>query len=144
MVWLHGRGFYAGAGSEPLYDGARLAKRGDVVVVSVNHRLNVFGYLYLGEAGGKEFATPPATPACRTCSSRSSGCATTSRRSAAIHGNVTIFGESGGGVKVSTLLGVPQAKGLFHRGIIESGARMRGMPLASAVKNAQTVMRSCR
>ena len=151
MVWLHGRGFYAGAGSEPLYDGARLAKRGDVVVVSVNHRLNVFGYLYLGEAGGKEFST--------------SGNAGVQDMQLALEwvrdniaafggdsSNVTIFGESGGGVKVSTLLGVPQAKGLFHRGIIESGARTRGMPLATAVKNAQTVMsklqvktsRSCR
>ena len=54
MVWFHGRGFYAGAGSEPLYDGARLAKRGDVVVVTVNHRLNVFGYLYLGKVGGED------------------------------------------------------------------------------------------
>jgi para-nitrobenzyl esterase len=139
MVWLHGRGFYAGAGSEPLYDGARLAKRGNVVVVSVNHRLNVFGYLYLGEIGGKEFAT--------------SGNAGVQDMQLALEwvrdniaafggdaSNVTIFGESGGGVKVSTLLGVPQAKGLFRRGIIESGARTRGMPLATAVKNTQTVM----
>jgi para-nitrobenzyl esterase len=55
-------------------------------------------------------------------------------------GNVTIFGESGGGVKVSTLLGVPSAKGLFHRGIIQSGARTRGMPAATAGKNARAVM----
>jgi para-nitrobenzyl esterase len=139
MVWLHGRGFYAGAGSEPLYDGARLAKRGDLVVVSVNHRLNVFGYLHLGTVGGKEFAT--------------SGNAGVQDMQLALEwvrdniaafggnpANVTIFGESGGGVKVSTLLGVPQAKGLFQRGIIESGARTRGMPLATAVKNTETVM----
>ena len=139
MVWLHGRGFYAGAGSEPLYDGARLAKRGDLVVVTVNHRLNVFGYLQLGAVGGKEFAT--------------SGNAGVQDMQLALEwvrdniagfggnpGNVTIFGESGGGVKVSTLLGVPKAKGLFRRGIIESGARTRGMPLATAVKNTETVM----
>lgn len=139
MVWLHGRGFYAGAGSEPLYDGARLAKRGDAVVVTINHRLNVFGYLQLGEFGGQEFA--------------SSGNAGVQDMQLALEWvrdnikafggnprNVTIFGESGGGVKVSTLLGVPSAKGLFHRGIIQSGARTRGMPIAMANQNAKTVM----
>lgn len=139
MVWFHGRGFYAGAGSEPLYDGARLAKRGDVVVVTVNHRLNVFGYLYLGKVGGKDWQT-----------SGNAGVQDMQlalewvRDNAAAFGgnpaNVTIFGESGGGAKVSTLLGVPSAKGLFQRGIIESGARSKGTPQALAAKNADTVM----
>jgi para-nitrobenzyl esterase len=139
MVWFHGRGFYAGAGSEPLYDGARLAKRGDVVVVTVNHRLNVFGYLYLGEVGGKDW--------------QRSGNAGVQDMQLALEwvrdniaafggnpANITIFGESGGGVKVSTLLGVPSAKGLFQRGIIQSGARTRGMTLDTAKRNAATVM----
>jgi para-nitrobenzyl esterase len=139
MVWLHGRGFYAGAGSEPLYDGARLAKRGDVVVVTINHRLNVFGYLHLADVGGKEFAN--------------SGNVGVQDMQLALEwvrdniaafggnpGNVTIFGESGGGVKVSTLLGVPAAKGLFKQGIIQSGARTRGMSAETANKNARTVM----
>ncbi|UCH51448.1 MAG: carboxylesterase family protein, partial [Chloroflexota bacterium] len=56
MVWLHGRGFAQGAGSETQYNGARLAKRGNVVVVTINHRLNVFGYLYLADIAGEEFA----------------------------------------------------------------------------------------
>jgi para-nitrobenzyl esterase len=139
MVWFHGRGFYAGAGSEPLYDGARLAKRGDLVVVTVNHRLNVFGYLYLGKVGGKQWQT--------------SGNAGVQDMQLALEwvrdniaafggspANVTIFGESGGGAKVSTLLGVPGAKGLFQRGIIQSGARAKGYSLAAAAKNADTVM----
>jgi para-nitrobenzyl esterase len=139
MVWLHGRGFYAGAGSEPLYDGARLAKRGDVVVVTINHRLNVFGYLHLADIGGKEFAN--------------SGNVGVQDMQLALEwvrdniaafggnpGNVTIFGESGGGVKVSTLLGVPAAKGLFKQGIIQSGARTRGMPAELASENTRTVM----
>jgi para-nitrobenzyl esterase len=139
MVWLHGRGFYAGAGSERLYDGARLAKRGDLVVVTVNHRLNVFGHLYLGKIGGEEFAT--------------SGNAGTQDMQLALEwvrdniaafggdgGNVTIFGESGGGAKVSTLLGVPSARGLFKRGIIQSGPRLNGMPLSEAIANTETVM----
>jgi para-nitrobenzyl esterase len=139
MVWLHGRGFYAGAGSEPLYDGARLAKRGDLVVVTVNHRLNVFGYLYLGKVGGEQWQT-----------SGNAGVQDMQlalewvRDNIAAFGgdpkNVTIFGESGGGAKVSTLLGVPSAKGLFQRGIIESGARAKGAPAAQAAKNADTVM----
>jgi para-nitrobenzyl esterase len=139
MVWFHGRGFYAGAGSERLYDGARLAKRGDLVVVTVNHRLNVFGHLYLGKVGGGEFAT--------------SGNAGTQDMQLALEwvrdniaafggdgGNVTIFGESGGGAKVSTLLGVPSARGLFRRGIIQSGPRLNGTPLDEAIANAETVM----
>jgi para-nitrobenzyl esterase len=139
MVWFHGRGFYAGAGSEPLYDGARLAKRGDLIVVTVNHRLNVFGHLYLGKVGGEEFAT-----------SGNSGTQDMQlalewvRDNIAAFGgnpkNVTIFGESGGGAKVSTLLGIPSAKGLFQRGIIQSGSRLNGAPLANAIKNAETVM----
>ena len=139
MVWFHGRGFYAGAGSERLYDGARLAKRGDLVVVTVNHRLNVFGHLYLGKIGGDAFAA-----------SGNSGTQDMQlalewvRDNIAAFGgdakNVTIFGESGGGAKVSTLLGVPSAKGLFQRGIIESGARLNGTPLATAVKNTETVL----
>ena len=83
MVWLHGGGFAYGSGSWPVYDGHNLAKKGDVVVVTVNHRLNVFGYLYLGELAGKA-SSSRATPACSTWWRRSNGCATTSRGSAAI------------------------------------------------------------
>ena len=140
MVWFHGRGFYAGAGSERLYDGARLARRGDLVVVTVNHRLNVFGHLYLGKVGGEEFAA--------------SGNAGTQDMQLALEwvrdsiaafggdgGNITIFGESGGGAKVSTLLGVPSARGLFERGIIQSGPRLNGTPLDVAIGSTETVMR---
>ncbi len=139
MVWFHGRGFYAGAGSEPLYDGARLARRGDVVVVTVNHRLNVFGYLHLAEVGGEAW--------------QSTGNAGVQdmqlalewvRDNIAAFGgnpqNVTIFGESGGGAKVSTLLGVPSAKGLFHRGIIQSGPRMTGISSDTAAEATASVM----
>ena len=139
MVWLHGRGFYAGAGSERFYDGVRLAKRGDVVVVTVNHRINIFGHLYLGNIDGPEFAT--------------SGNAGMQDLQLALEwvrdniaafggdaGNVTIFGESGGGAKVATLLGVPSVKGLFRRGIIESGPRLQGMSLATATKNTEAIM----
>src|SRR4030042_1758572 len=58
MVWLHGRGYTAGAGSETMYNGANLAKRGNLVVITINHRLNVFGYLHLADIGGGEVAGP--------------------------------------------------------------------------------------
>jgi para-nitrobenzyl esterase len=139
MVWFHGRGFYAGAASESAYNGARLSKRGDVVVVTVNHRLNVFGYLYLAGVGGDRF--------------KASGNAGVQDMQLALEwvrdnvaafggdpGNVTIFGESGGGAKVSTLLGVPTARGLFKRAIIQSGARLAGQTVTQALRNTQTVM----
>jgi para-nitrobenzyl esterase len=126
MVWLHGGGFSTLSGSSPMYDGTNLALRGDVVVVTLNHRLNVFGFLHLADidkryadsgnvgmldiilalqwvkANIKAFGGDPA--------------------------NVTIFGESGGGRKVSTLLAMPAAKGLFHRAIIQSGPGIHLQP----------------
>lgn len=141
MVWFHGRGFYAGAASEPAYNAARLSRRGDLVIVTVNHRLNVFGYLYLAKAGGDRFKT--------------SGNAGVQDMQLALEwvrdniaafggdpANVTIFGESGGGAKVSTLLGIPSAHGLFRRAIIESGARLGGQSLAQATRNTETVMKT--
>ena len=139
MFWLHGRGFSAGGGSEAWYNGADLVRRGDVVVVTINHRLNVFGHLYLGELGGPEFA--------------SSGLAGMLDAVLALEwvrdnieafggdpGNVMIFGESGGGAKVSTLLSLPQAKGLFHRAAIQSGPGLRGADPAQATAFAERLI----
>jgi para-nitrobenzyl esterase len=142
MVWLHGGGFAYGSGSWPVYDGHNLAKKGDVVVVTVNHRLNVFGYLYLGElAGGPGKAY------------ESSGNAGMLDLVAALEwvrdnaarfggdpGNVTIFGESGGGAKVSTLMAMPAAKGLFHKAIVESGPGLRSVPKDGATVLAKAVL----
>ncbi|MCK9496572.1 MAG: carboxylesterase family protein, partial [Dehalococcoidia bacterium] len=124
MVWLHGRGFAEGAGSEGWYDGTNLALNGDVVVVTLNHRLNVFGYLHLTEVGGEAFA--------------GSGVAGILDLAEALRwvrdnieafggdpGNVTIFGESGGGRKVCSLLAMPSAEGLFHRAIVQSSVMLR-------------------
>src|SRR6185437_12478278 len=124
MVWLHGGAFAYGSANSDRTRGSRLAKRGDVVVVTVNHRLNIFGHLDLSAIASPEFAT--------------SGNAGTLDMVQALQwvrdniaafggdpGNVTIFGESGGGGKVSTLLTMPCAKGLFHRAIIQSGAAIR-------------------
>jgi len=126
MVWLHGRGWYAGGGSETMYDGLALAKLSNVVVVTINHRLNVFGFLHLEEIAGKAYAGSGLAGALdiilalkwvRDNIENFGGDA----------GRVTIFGESGGGSKVSHLLGMPPAKGLFHRAIIQSGPGLRGL-----------------
>ena len=124
MLWLHGGGFSSGSASAPLYDGGNLAQRGDIVFVGINHRLNVFGFTHLASAGGEAYA-----------SSGNAGMLDIVAALKWVHaniasfggdpGNVTIFGESGGGAKVSTLLAMPEAKGLFHRAIIESGPGLR-------------------
>src|SRR5260370_1574951 len=139
MVWLRGGGFAGGAGSAHSFDGNYLARSGDVVVVAVNHRLNVFGYLYLGGVGGEKYAD--------------SGNAGMLDVVAALQwthdniahfggdpGNVTLFGQSGGGAKVSTLLGMPATKGLIHKAIIESGSALQGASQENADSTAQRLL----
>jgi para-nitrobenzyl esterase len=124
MLWCHGGGFATGSGSSPITDGTNLARRGDVVVVSINHRLNVLGFTYLGELVGRELAQSGdagmldivhALQWVRANIARFGG----------DPGRVTVFGQSGGGRKVATLLAMPAAKGLFHRAVIESGATIK-------------------
>jgi len=121
LVWLHGRGYTAGAGSETMYHGANLAKRGDAVVVTINHRLNVFGHLYLGELAGSEYAASGSVGSLDMVLALE-----WVRDNIEMFGGdpsrVLIFGESGGGAKVCTMLALPSAKGLFHRAVIQSGS----------------------
>jgi para-nitrobenzyl esterase len=124
MVWLHGGAFAYGSGNRAVTDGANLARRGDVLVVSVNHRLNIFGFLHLDDIGGALWMH-----------SGNAGMLDIVAALRWVHdniaafggdpSNVPIFGESGGGGKVSVLLAMPAAKGLFHRAIIQSGAAIR-------------------
>jgi para-nitrobenzyl esterase len=140
MAWLHGGAFGYGSGNRTVTDGANLARRGDVVVVSINHRLNIFGFLHLADIGGAAWAH--------------SGNAGMLDIVAALRwvrdnipafggdpGNVTIFGESGGGGKVSVLLAMPAARGLFHRAIIQSGAAIRVSTRERANALAQAVLK---
>jgi len=139
LVWLHGRGFAQGAGSETMYNGANLSRRGNAVVVTINHRLNVFGYLHLADIGGEAFA-----------GSGVAGMLDAVLALQWVHdnietfggdpGRVTIFGESGGGRKVSVMLAMPAAKGLFHRAIIESSPGLRGVPHATANDLAERLL----
>ncbi len=135
MVWLHGGGYSRGSGSSPVCDGTNLARKGDTVVVTLNHRLNVFGYLYLARIGGTEFAE-----------SGNLGVLDLVAALRWIHiniaefggdpANVTIFGQSGGGAKVSTLMAMPQTRGLFHRAIVQSGSALDGLTPDEANANA--------
>jgi para-nitrobenzyl esterase len=140
MVWLHGGGFSTGSGSGAIYNGVNLAHKNDVVVVSINHRLNVLGSTYLGEVAGPEFAL--------------SGCVGMLDIVAALHwvrenienfggdpNLVTIFGQSGGGRKVATLMSMPDAKGLFQRAIIESGAVLRLTAKEDAIRQTELLLR---
>ena len=121
MVWIHGGAFIIGAGSQPIYDGAALARRGDVVVVTLNYRLGALGFLALRELTGGRL--------------RAGGNEGLQDQVAALEwvrdeiaafggdpGNVTIFGESAGAMSCATLLGAPRARGLFHRAILQSGS----------------------
>lgn len=140
MLWLHGGGFAAGSGQElPGYDGANLARKGDMVVVTINHRLNVLGFLDLSDFG-EEYA--------------SSGNAGLLDLVAALEwvrdnaeafggdpSNVTIFGQSGGGGKVSTLCATPAAKGLFHKAIVQSGSILSTMTAEQSRRIGREVVR---
>ncbi len=120
MFWIHGGGYTAGSSQElPSYDGEAISKKGDVVLVSINHRLNILGFLDLSEYGAKYKGSANASfldlvmalEWVRDNISNFGG----------DPGNVTIFGQSGGGGKVTTLMSSPVAKGLFHKAIVQSG-----------------------
>jgi para-nitrobenzyl esterase len=122
MVYIHGGAYSSGSGSSPLYDGARLARRGDVVVVTLNHRLNAFGYAYLaplvpeladsGNAGQLDLIL--ALQWVRDNIAQFGG----------DPGKVMVFGQSGGGAKIATLMATPAAMGLFHRAATMSGQQV--------------------
>ena len=125
MVWLHGGGYFSGSSLEsPVYDGSTLSRRGDVIVVSINHRLNVLGFLDLSAYGQAYKSSGNAGMLDAVAALR------WVRDNIAAFGgdpsNVTIFGQSGGGGKVATLMAAPSAHGLFHKAIIQSG--MMGPP----------------
>jgi len=142
LVYIHGGGFSGGSGSSPLYDGAALCRRGDVVVVSLNHRLNVFGYLSLQKLGGG--VTGPFA---------GSGNAGQLDLVLALEwvrdnigrfggdpGKVTLFGQSGGGAKIATLLAMPRARWLFHRAITMSGQQVTASGPNAAARRAQSLL----
>ena len=133
MVWLHGGGFSTGSASSPVIDGTNLARTGDAVVVTINHRLNVLGFTSLAETFGADFASSSAVGVLDIVASLQ-WVRDNIDRFGGDPNLVTIFGQSGGGRKVATLMAMPGAKGLFHRAIIESGAILRLTPPDDALK----------
>jgi para-nitrobenzyl esterase len=139
MFWIHGGGFQSGSGSSQGYDGTRLCNRGDVVVVTINHRLNVMGFAYLADLGGAEFQNTgnvgmlDIVQALKWVRDNIENFGGDPKR-------VMIFGESGGGRKVGTLLAMPDAKGLFHRAVIESGPSIKVVERNDATFAAQSVL----
>jgi para-nitrobenzyl esterase len=139
MVWFHGGGFTGGGGSATSYNGHNLAAKDGIVFVTVTHRLNVFGFLYLADLFGPAYADSgnvgilDAVAALRWV-----------RDNIASFGgdadNVTILGQSGGGAKVTTLMAMPAAKGLFRHAIAESGAAIRALPRTQAAANARRLI----
>ncbi|HEX3729445.1 MAG TPA: carboxylesterase/lipase family protein [Opitutaceae bacterium] len=141
MVYIHGGGYNALSSNAPLYDGVRLCHLCDVVVVTLNHRLNAFGYLYLAELGGEAFAD--------------SGNAGQLDLILALQwvrdniaefggdpGNVLIFGQSGGGAKNACLMGMPSAMGLFHRAASSSGETVTASRPQTATARAEEVLQA--
>ena len=123
MVWLHGGGWFSGSSVELIsYDGENLSAYGAVVVVSVNHRLNVLGYLDLSEYG-EEYANSGNVGLADLVASLK-WVKENIENFGGDPDNVTIFGQSGGGGKVAYLLQTPAADGLYHRGIIQSGGTL--------------------
>ncbi|MDB5457523.1 MAG: pnbA [Caulobacter sp.] len=122
IVYFHGGAHASGSGSSPLYDGGNLCRRGDVVVVTVNHRLNAFGYAYLGRVAGPDYASANvgtldlvlALQWVRDNIAEFGG----------DPGRVMVFGQSGGGGKVDTLMAMPAAAGLLHRAATMSGSQL--------------------
>jgi para-nitrobenzyl esterase len=139
MVWYHGGAFAFGSANTPRLDGTRLAADHDVVVVTVNQRLNILGHLYLADIAGEEFAAS-GNAGTLDMLAVLQWVQTNIERFGGDHGNVTIFGQSGGGAKVSTLLAMPAARGLYHRAIVMSGAAIRLTERERAAKLADAVL----
>lgn len=140
LFWCHGGKYFGETPPVWWFDGEALAAREDVVVVTVRHRVGVLGFLDIaGLPGSENVATTPnvgmldlvdALTWVRDNIAKLGG----------NPGNVTIFGESGGGLKVSVLLGMPAAEGLFHKAIIQSGAQMEAQSRSEATENALALM----
>ncbi|CAN7336198.1 carboxylesterase/lipase family protein [Rhizobacter sp. LjRoot28] len=141
LVHLHGGGFYAGSGNSPQFDGEMLARFGDAVVITINHRIGAFGFLHLGAVGGDRYA-----------SAGNAGMLDIVAALQWVHDNVEafggdparvlVFGQSGGGLKTSTLMAMPSARGLFQRAGVMSGSGLRALPDAAAAAVAEQFMAS--
>src|ERR1700744_4876459 len=139
MLWCHGGGFTGGSGGNVRYDGTELAKKHGVVLVTINHRLNAFGFLYLAQLGGEKYADSGNVGMLDIVAALN----WVKDNIAAFGGdpgNVTIFGQSGGGSKVTTAMAMPQAAGRFHRVIAESGVELKAITTDEGSEIASRLM----
>jgi para-nitrobenzyl esterase len=140
LVSFHGGGFATGSGNAPGYDGAQLALFGDVVVVTVNHRLASYGYTHLADLGApSEFAYAGVSGVMDLVAALQ-WVRDNIQNFGGDPGRVMIFGQSGGGAKTSTILATPSAKGLFHRAAVQSGSALRLSTREQATKTAETLL----
>ncbi len=139
MLWIHGGGFAYGSGGQPIYDMEGLAREYDVCCVSVNHRLNLFGYLHLGDAMGSTYASS-GTVGMQDIVLALQWVRDNIANFGGDPGNVTIMGQSGGGAKVSILLSMDSAKGLFHKASVQSGPGLAVGRKDQAAKTAQALL----
>ncbi len=138
LVYFHGGAYNNGTVNSDLYDGKRLCRRGDVVVVTVNHRLNAFGYLYLGDLAEEYAESGNAGQLDLVLALR-----WVEENIAEFGGDPTrvlIFGQSGGGAKCAALMATPAAKGLFHRVLTMSGQQIKGASVEIAAGRAKAVL----
>ena len=140
MVWIHGGSFTSGSGATQWYDGTSFAVDGEVVLITINYRLGTLGFMHLGELLGEEYASSG------NCGLLDQIAALTWVRDniAAFGGDpddVTVFGESAGSMSVAWLLGMPKARGLFRRAIMQSGSATRPPNVAAATEVASDVLR---
>ncbi|MEN2739587.1 carboxylesterase family protein [Microbacterium sp. X-17] len=139
LVWIHGGAYQYGSAGAPIYDGQKLARSQDVVVVSINHRLNAFGYLWFGDifpelAGHGNLGQRDLIAALGWVRDNISSFGGDSA-------NITLFGESGGGAKIGALLNTEAAAGLFHRVIIQSGSQTCLLERQEATEVAQRFLK---
>lgn len=141
MVWFHGGAYTVESAGGRAYDGFNIAMTGDVVVVSANHRLNVFGYTYLGPTVDERFAGSGNTGQLDLIAVLE-WVRDNIAQFGGDPGNVTIFGESGGGGKVSATIAIPAARGLFHKAIVQSGSFLRAAEAAGAAEQTERLYRA--
>ncbi len=140
MVFMHGGGYVGGSGNDLLcYNGENLARHHDAVVVTHNHRLNLFGYLNLADVGGERYASS-ANVGMLDIVAVLEWVRDNIRNFGGDPGKVMIYGQSGGGGKVSHLMVMPEAKGLFHRAVVESGSTIRSGAAEASAERAAVVL----
>lgn len=138
MFWIHGGGFSTGSGSSPWYDGTNVARKQDVVVVTINHRLNVFGYCHLGAFSPKY--ADSSNIGTLDCIAALKWVRDNIERFGGDPGRVMVHGQSGGGRKTSMILSTSPAQGLYHRAVVQSGAQLRVDTIDSATARARRLL----